>query len=103
MTNILTDPQAPVTDEELDKMIWKLERDGGMTPKLLSLMREVREVRKAKSEPVAWRYRHHNGLAVSNWRYVDSVDECNSAPNYQCQPLYTAPPAQVVPVEMNSD
>lgn len=35
-----------VSDEELDQMIWKLERDG-MTPKLLSLMRELRERRKA--------------------------------------------------------
>lgn len=48
MTTNLTDPQAPVTDEELDQMIWKLERDGGMTPKLLSLMRELREVRRAR-------------------------------------------------------
>lgn len=47
MNNQLTAPQAPVTDEELDQMIWKLERDG-MTPKLLSLMRELRELRKAK-------------------------------------------------------
>ena len=39
----------PVPDEELDKMIWKLERDG-MTPKLLSLMRELRERRKVKDE-----------------------------------------------------
>lgn len=46
MNNQLTDHQAPVTDEELDQMIWKLERDG-MTPKLLSLMRELREVRRA--------------------------------------------------------
>lgn len=37
-----------VPDEELDQMIWKLERDGGMTPKLLSLMRELREVRRAR-------------------------------------------------------
>ncbi|MDU1197742.1 DUF551 domain-containing protein [Kluyvera ascorbata] len=36
-----------VPDDELDQMIWKLERDGGMTPKLLSLMRELRERRKA--------------------------------------------------------
>lgn len=49
------------------------------------------------AEPVAWRYRHHNGLAPSNWRFVDSEDECNLAPNYQRQPLYTAPPAPVVP------
>lgn len=37
----------PVGNEELDQMIWKLERDGGMTPKLLSLMRELRERRRA--------------------------------------------------------
>lgn len=43
---------APVSDEELDQMILKLERDG-MTPKQLSLMRELREVRRAKGEPVA--------------------------------------------------
>lgn len=42
-----TNQTAPVTDEELDQMIWKLERDGGMTPKMLSLMRELREVRRA--------------------------------------------------------
>lgn len=46
-----------------------------------------------EAEPVAWRYRHHNGLALSNWRFVDSEDECNMAPNYQRQALYTAPPA----------
>jgi hypothetical protein len=40
-----TNQTAPVTDEELDQMIWKLERDG-MTPKQLSLMRELREVRR---------------------------------------------------------
>ncbi|EJD6659783.1 hypothetical protein M0K31_RS21795 [Enterobacter cloacae] len=45
-----------------------------------------------EAEPVAWRYRHHNGLALSNWRFVDSEDECNMAPNYQRQALYTAPP-----------
>ena len=45
MTINLTDP-APVTDEELDQIIWKLERNG-MTPKMLSLMRELRERRKA--------------------------------------------------------
>jgi len=40
---------APVSDDELDQMIWKLERDG-MTPKMLSLMRELREVRRAKGD-----------------------------------------------------
>ncbi len=48
MTTNLTD-SAPLTDDELDQMIWKLERDG-MTPKLLSLMRELRERRKADKQ-----------------------------------------------------
>ncbi|WP_431647608.1 DUF551 domain-containing protein [Enterobacter hormaechei] len=48
-----------------------------------------------EADPVAWRYRHHNGLATSNWRFVDSEDECNMAPNYQRQALYAAPPAPV--------
>ena len=52
MTNKQLTELAPVTDEELDQMIWKLERDG-MTPNMLSLMRELREVRRAKGEPVA--------------------------------------------------
>ena len=55
-----------------------------------------------EAEPVAWRYRHHNGLAPSNWKVVDSEDECNMAPNYQRQALYTAPPEPVsVPDEMD--
>ncbi|WP_368894410.1 hypothetical protein [Kluyvera ascorbata] len=77
MTINLTDPQAPVPDEELDQMIWKLERDG-MTPKMLSLMRELQEWRRAAAEPVA-------------------AFRCCSGP------LYTAPPVPRVPVEMNSD
>ena len=85
MTINLTDPQAPVTDEELDQMIWKLERDG-MTPKLLSLMIELREVRRVKGKPVAVingarepvLYGEHIGIAIGTH-------------------LYTAPPAPVVP------
>ena len=42
-----TNQTERVSDEELDQMIWKLERDG-MTPKQLSLMRELREVRRVK-------------------------------------------------------
>lgn len=57
-----------------------------------------------EAEPVAWRYRHHNGLAPSNWKVVDSEDECNVAPNYQRQALYTAPPAPVpVPDSLADD
>lgn len=50
----LIDPQVPVTDEELDQMIWRLERDG-MTPKMLSLMRELQEVRRnSPATPDSW-------------------------------------------------
>ncbi|AHE43255.1 DUF551 domain-containing protein [Klebsiella pneumoniae] len=49
------------------------------------------------SEPVAWRYRYHNGLAQSNWKYVDSESECNSAPNYQVQSLYRHAQKPVAP------
>lgn len=86
MTINLTDPQAPVSDEELDQMIWKLERDG-MTPKMLSLMRELREVRKAKSEPVAWEV---NGV------FCHTLEE---ASNYvgTPDPLYASPPSLVLP------
>jgi hypothetical protein len=54
-----------------------------------------------QQDPVAWRYRHHNGLAPSLWKYVDSESECNAAPNYRRQPLYTTPPTPVVPDEMS--
>lgn len=90
MTTNSTD-SAPVSDEELDQMIWKLERDG-MTPKLLSLMRELREVRKAKGEPVAdvvaWHHPHHPKVTCNvRLRHFDL------SPG----PLYAAPPAPVVP------
>ena len=75
-----------VSDEELDQMIWKLERDG-MTPKLLSLMKELREVRRAKGEPVAWEV---NGV------FCHSLEE---ASNYvgTPDPLYASPPPLVLP------
>ena len=93
MTNILTD-SSPVTDEELDQMIWKLERDGGMTPKLLSLMRELREVRRAKGEPVAWQWFHLNQWHVTNdeERVRDLAWD-----GVKVMPLYTAPPDPAVP------
>lgn len=44
--NQLTDPQAPVTDEELDALIWGLEREGFLKRTLAALV-ELRERRKA--------------------------------------------------------
>lgn len=47
MTINLTDPQAPVTDEELDHLIWGLERYG-LYPRQLAALKELRELKKAK-------------------------------------------------------
>ena len=83
----------PVPDEELDKMIWKLERDG-MTPKLLSLMRELREARKAKGEPVMYCSAETIAAAKDGELLLRTL----SSPSGDCViPLYIAPPAPVVP------
>lgn len=84
MNNQLTDHQAPVTDEELDQMIWKLERDG-MTPKLLSLMRELREVRRAAAVPVAWLV---GDVTLYN---PDTVEAYAKRSGLPVVPLYTVP------------
>ena len=72
---------APVTDEELDQMIWKLERDGGMAPKMLSLMRELREVRRAKSDGrdqfEEW-FKFHHGEEGS----IVTLHRANGGANY---------------------
>lgn len=96
MTTNLTDPQAPVTDDEIDQMIWKLERDG-MTPKLLSLMREVREVRKAKSEPVAYIFKHPAGKLF--WALTDESNKAQS----DVIPVYATPPSVVIPTQIEPD
>lgn len=104
MTINLTGPQAPVTDEELDQMIWKLERDG-MTPKMLSLMRELREVRRAKGEPVAWDYEWASCITCEGPQDFKRIIEHEAPPEWAIEegqarniiPLYTAPSAPVVP------
>lgn len=83
-----TNQTERVSDEELDQMIWKLERDG-MTPKQLSLMRELREVRRAKGEPVAWMYEGEDG------REYNGHNEFSGGG--KGVPLYAAPSAAVVP------
>lgn len=71
---------VPVTDEELDQMIWKLERDG-MTPKQLSLMRELREVRRAKGDGrdqfEEW-FKFHHGEEGS----IVTLHRANGGANY---------------------
>lgn len=49
MNNQLTDPKAPVTERELDQLIWGLERYG-LYPRQLAALKELREVRKASAE-----------------------------------------------------
>lgn len=109
ITALMTTNQTDrVSDDELDQMIWKLERDGGMTPKMLSLMRGLREVRRAKGVPVAWRYRYvhmpkseeHGSHFTSNWKLCDSEDECNPSDCFERQALFAAPPAPTAPLEL---
>lgn len=93
-----TNQTVPVTDEELDQMIWKLERDGGMTPKMLSLMRELREVRRAKVEPVAWTEKCEITNMQATGLYLRGFPDNSQGREI---PLYTAPPAQVVDADDN--
>ncbi len=78
-----------VSDEELDQMILKLERDG-MTPKQLSLMIELREVRRAKGKPVAQVLSSRVGNDTST---IDKALPDGMA-------LYAAPPAPTAPLEL---
>ncbi len=45
MNNQLTDPKAPVTERELDQLIWGLERYG-LYPRQLAALKELRERRR---------------------------------------------------------
>ena len=74
MTTNLTDPQAPVTDEELDHLIWGLERYA-LYPRQLAALKELRELRKAKGEPVAdvvaWHKEGEERTCDIRWRRFD--------------------------------
>lgn len=60
------------------------------------------------ANPVAWRYRYvhtpkteeHGSPFTTEWKLCDSEDECNPSDCFERQPLYTAPPAPVVPEVM---
>jgi hypothetical protein len=100
---------SELTKEWLLKTIAELEEERDAVPGVvnedaaMALAAMKLALASLEAEPVAWRYRHHNGLAPSNWRYVDIEIECNMAPNYQRQALFTAPPAAVsVPDEVIS-
>lgn len=74
MNNQLTDPQAPVTDEELDQLIWGLERYG-LYPRQLAALKELRERRKDATEPVAdvvpWSSPNEERTCDIRWRRFD--------------------------------
>jgi len=91
-----TNQTERVPDEELDQMIWKLERDG-MTPKQLSLMRELREVRRAKGEPVAYIFKHPAGKLF--WALTDESNKGQS----DVIPVYATPPSLVIPPQIEPD
>lgn len=88
-----------VSDEELDQMILKLERDG-MTPKQLSLMRELREVRRAKGEPVPWTWKH-----LEQWHVTNNEERARDLAwdGVKVIPLYTATTAPVVDADAHAD
>lgn len=69
MNSQLTDPQSPVTDEELDHLIWGLERYG-LYPRQLAALKELREVRRANAEklnqPVSETERTHPNSFTNN-------------------------------------
>ncbi len=52
MNNLLTDTQAAVTDDELDHLIWGIEREGFHARTLIAL-KELRERRKDTAELVS--------------------------------------------------
>lgn len=93
MTINLTDPQAPVTEEELDHLILGLERYG-LYPRQLAALKELRAWRNAAAEPVAdvvvWHKEDEERTCDIRWRRFDV------APG----PLYTAPP---VPGVLNTE
>ena len=75
-----TNQTERVSDEELDQMIWKLERDG-MTPKMLSLMKELREVRRGRGDGrdqfEEW-FKFHHGEEGS----IVTLHRANGGANY---------------------
>lgn len=87
MTTNLTSQTAPVTERELDQLIWGLERYG-LYPRQLAALKELREVRRAKGEPVAYMIGGHYLMHAHD----PKVDNYASA-----EPLYVTPPAPAVP------
>lgn len=84
MNNQLTDPKAPVTERELDQLIWGLERYG-LYPRQLAALKELREWRKAAAVPVAWLV---GDVTLYN---PDTVEAYANRSGLPVVPLYTVP------------
>lgn len=64
MTTNLTAPQARVTDEELDHLIWGLQREGFHARTLAALV-ELRELKKAQEVVIPLIWKHYTGADVA--------------------------------------
>ncbi|WP_419058180.1 hypothetical protein [Kluyvera georgiana] len=96
MTTNLTDPKAPVTERELDQLIWGLERYG-LYPRQLAALKELREVRRAKGEPVMYCSAETIACAKDGELLLRTL----SSPSGDCViPLYIVPQVPKMPDEM---
>lgn len=84
MTTNLTSQTAPVTEKELDQLIWGLERYG-LYPRQLAALKELREWRKAAAVPVAWLV---GDVTLYNSDTVEAYAKRSGLP---VVPLYTVP------------
>ena len=97
MNNQLTDPKAPVTERELDQLIWGLERYG-LYPRQLAALKELREWRKTAGGPQNCR----NSAKVQ----VQSVDHVDgeSLTSTQIAPALDSSPKNIEsPSGMNAE
>ena len=86
----------PVGNDELDHLIWGFQREGFHARTLAALV-ELREVRKAKGEPVITCWSCRKEIEVIGVRDCDGCcPECSSPIDLDDEP-YTAPPAPVTP------
>lgn len=109
---------GPVSLDRLHQIREHLQHDtqysnGGNRAYILSDVLKVIDgaIAAFGAEPVAWRYRYvhtpkteeHGSPFTTEWKLCDSEDECNPSDCFERQPLYTAPPAPVVPAEIEPD
>jgi len=85
-----------ITAIEFRGKTYSIER---LTPNgLLELQAALREIdRAAAAQPVAFRYRYHDG---GKWIFADKPVEGWTPESYEQQPLYATPPAAPEPIDM---